>query len=78
MLDILTKHLQGPSGLCTVALWIDELPEAEKEAFSLIKDNNKNIKIAILFKELEKTAELKFKLTAFRSHLRGYCTCQKN
>jgi hypothetical protein len=78
MLDILTKHLEGPSKLCTVALWIDGLPEAEKEAFALIKSNSKNIKLAVLFKELDTTSQLHFKLTAFRSHLRGYCTCQKN
>jgi hypothetical protein len=78
MLDILSKHLEGPVKLCTVALWIDELPKAEKEAFGLIMENNKNIKIALLFKDLDNNSQLHFKLTAFRSHLRGYCTCLKN
>lgn len=76
MLDILTKHLNNETQGCSVNQWINALPQEEKEAFVLIKENNANIKLATLFTDLNKEDVLPFKLTAFRSHLRGYCTCQ--
>ena len=78
VLDILSKHLEGPSKKCNAALWINTLSEEEQKALELIKENSKNIKLAVLFKELSAGGYLPLGLTAFRSHLRGYCTCQKN
>jgi hypothetical protein len=76
MLDILTKHLNAEPFGCVVQRWIDSLSTKEQEVFAEIKVNNKKIVIADLFTELNQQDELPFKLTAFRSHLRGYCTCQ--
>ena len=54
------------------------LEDAEKEAFAKLKENNKNVVLASLYKELHNAESMPFGLTAFRSHLRGYCTCLKN
>jgi hypothetical protein len=76
MLDILNKHLVSERKGCSVNTWLLLLPQEEQEAFALVKENNLNISIASLFADLNKEDILPFKLTAFRSHLRGYCTCQ--
>ena len=77
MLEVLTKHLDN-SNLkgCVVAAWISTLGKDEQKLFQQIKESNTSIKIAQLFQDLNKDTELPFKMTAFRSHLRGYCTCQ--
>ena len=76
MLDILNKHLNTDNKGCSVRQWLLSLPTEEQEAFALVKENNAKISVASLFADLNKEDELPFKLTAFRSHLRGYCTCQ--
>jgi hypothetical protein len=78
MLDILNKYLDDSPSKCGMGMWIDTLSEEEQEAFALIKEKNQQIKLATLFKEISVQYDLQFKLTAFRSHLRGYCTCQKS
>jgi hypothetical protein len=79
MLDILTKHLEEKASInCVVSVWIESLDDAEKEAFVKLKENNKNVILASLYKELDNADPMPFKLTAFRSHLRGYCTCLKS
>jgi hypothetical protein len=77
MLEVLEQHLQKGPQRCIVARWIDSLTKEEQSAFSKIMENNKSIQIAILYKDLNEKDQLPFKLTIFRSHLRGYCTCQK-
>jgi hypothetical protein len=77
MLEILEKHLNAEPAGCVVAKWINGLKPEEQQAFDNIKKNNQEIHIAALFKDLYSQSHLPFKLTAFRSHLRGYCTCQK-
>ena len=77
MLDVLQKHLNGEAHACIVSRWIDGLKEEEKQAFLRVKENSQQVHIAALFADLTKQTQLPFKLTAFRSHLRGYCTCQK-
>jgi hypothetical protein len=76
MLDILSKHLSNEVTGCTVSRWIDSLPQEEQDAFASVKEKSARIKIAVLFSDLTKESELPFKLTAFRSHMRDYCTCQ--
>lgn len=79
MLDILTKHLEEKAAAsCVVSVWIALLDPKEQDAFAKLKENNKNIICASLYKELHADDPLPFGLTAFRSHLRGYCTCPKN
>ena len=77
MLDVLNKHLEAKADLCSMGQWVTTLDDKTKEAFEAIKQNNKSIVLAELYKDLIKETELPFKLTIFRSHLRGYCSCQK-
>lgn len=77
MLEVLNKHLDPRHFGCVVAQWIDGLAPEEQDAFAKLKENSKSINIADLYKDLALQAALPFKLTIFRSHLRGYCTCQK-
>jgi hypothetical protein len=76
MLDILSKHLSTEVFGCVVSRWIDALPQEEQEAFAAVKEKSAKIKLAVLFADINKESELPFKLTAFRSHMRDYCTCQ--
>ena len=78
MLDILEKHLAFVgSKTCVVGRWIFALKPEEQTAFKKIMEAPDTVNLAILFTDLNKNTELPFKLTAFRSHIRGYCTCQK-
>ena len=77
MLDVLNKHLIGTTvSECSVNRWLSALNSEEQAAFAQIKENNKAISLAGLFNDLNRESPLPFKLTAFRSHFRGYCTCQ--
>lgn len=78
MLDILKKHLEETAYQCVVSTWISGLEAEEQQAFALLKQNQERIVFANLYSELASQQELPFKITAFRSHMRGYCTCQKN
>jgi hypothetical protein len=75
MLDVLNKHLVAAPALCVVGQWTNTLTQEEQEAFTALRNNSKVI-AASLYKDLNDETELPFKLTAFRSHMRGYCTCQ--
>ena len=78
MLGILNKHLEDKPSSCVVNTWIKSLKSEEQEAFTLLQKNKEKLQCAILYKDLSSEIDLPFKLTAFRSHMRGYCTCQKN
>ena len=78
MLNILNKHLEDKPSSCVVNTWIKSLKSEEQEAFTLLQKNKEKLQCAILYKDLSFEIDLPFKLTAFRSHMRGYCTCQKN
>lgn len=78
MLDLLTKHLTVDTSVCKVAQWIKTLSEDEQKAFDALRENNAKVNNADLYKDLSKEVTLSFGMTAFRSHMRGYCTCQKN
>lgn len=75
MLDVLNKHLTATPAVCVVEQWVLSLEKEERAAFIELRNNNKVV-VASLYKDLNKETELPFKLTAFRSHLRGYCTCR--
>jgi hypothetical protein len=78
VLDILNKHINTATEGCSVSAWIDTLEDAEKQAFNNIREHSENINVSSLYNDLNDTDKLPFKLTAFRSHLRSYCTCPKN
>ena len=77
MLEVLTKHLEGANNAgCVVAQWISLLGKDEQKLMQQIKETSLTIRVAQLYKDLSAENDLPFKLTAFRSHLRGYCTCR--
>jgi hypothetical protein len=77
MLEVLNKYLNSSSLTgCITAQWISTLSKDEQQLFKQIKENSTSVSVAHLFHDLNKDVELPFKLTAFRSHLRGYCTCR--
>jgi hypothetical protein len=78
MLDILKKHLEETAFQCVVATWINELENDEQQAFALLKENQDRVVFADLYKDLSAQQDLPFKITAFRGHMKGYCSCQKN
>jgi hypothetical protein len=77
MLETLNKHLTHLTVGCVVAQWISSLTEEEQTAFLEVQKHSEHIKIVGLYYDLDKEEKLPFKLTAFRSHMRGYCSCQK-
>lgn len=79
MRDILQKHLErNPiSEGCIVSSWIDDLPIEEQELIRTLQET-KSVVVAALYKDLRSTENIPFKLTAFRSHMKGYCSCPKN
>jgi hypothetical protein len=76
LVDILQKHLSKPQLVegCIVASWAADLPEEEQQALADLQ--TKAVVIADLYRDLN-AAGVPFKLTAFRSHMRGYCGCPK-
>jgi CII-binding regulator of phage lambda lysogenization HflD len=77
MLDLLTRYAEPKVKGCTVSAWLSTLNKEEQAAFQKIKDNNATVQLANLYNDIISATELPFKLTAFRSHFRGYCICRK-
>ena len=64
--------------MCSLGYWLEKQDEATREAFSRISAA-KNIAVQKLYNDLiEAGIDLPCKLTTFRTHMRGYCTCQKS
>jgi hypothetical protein len=76
LVDILQKHLSKPPLVkgCIVASWAADLSEEEQQVLSNLQ--TKAVIVADLYRDLS-VANLPFKLTAFRSHMKGYCACPK-
>lgn len=80
MLDVLNKHLELADAhvRCSIGEWVDSLDENTKKVFHQIEER-KDIVIVSLYKDLIASGvELPGKLTTFRSHMKGYCVCQKH
>jgi hypothetical protein len=76
LVDILQKHLSNPPLIkgCRVASWAASLPEEEQQGLATLQ--TKAVNVADLYRDLS-VVSLPFKLTAFRSHMKGYCACPK-
>ena len=75
LLDIIENHSKALPSKCSVGKWIDTLEPEEQTAFNgLVKSDNLNA--TSLFLAIENQIKLPFKITTFRSHMRGYCSCQ--
>ena len=77
--DVLDYHLKRETVGCIVNRWIAELDQEDKQGFEklmeLTKNNSKAIDVKLLYDGIRAKTELPFRLTAFRSHMRGYCVC---
>lgn len=78
--ELIAEQLEIKKFNCTVAKWINTLDAEDKDAFLQLKDaltkDSKYINVASLYASLSSKTHVPFKLTAFRSHMQGYCTCQ--
>ena len=78
--ELIAEQLESKRFNCSVARWIVTLDEEDKNAFLQLKlelsKNSRYVNIASLFQSLLNKTTIPFKLTAFRSHMQGYCTCQ--
>lgn len=77
--DILDQFIEEAKqpGKCCIANWIASLPKEQKEKFESLKTDNTRVPLKNLYEALiEAGHELPGKLTAFRSHFKGYCTCK--
>lgn len=78
MLEAFAKHLDADSKptKCVVGLWVDTLDEESKKAFQQLMD--KRIACEPLYRDLiNSEQDIPFKSTSFRTHMRGFCICQK-
>lgn len=76
LLEIIEDYAKTASSKCSVGKWVDTLEKEEQDALnSLI--NSESLNATSLFLAIEKQVKLPFKVTTFRSHMRGYCTCQQ-
>lgn len=76
MLETLKKHLDNEHRLCKVGTWIDSMDEEHRALFKELILKKEDISIAPLHNDLLRENQMPYKLTAFRSHIRGYCTCR--
>lgn len=79
LLEILSKEKHKVRQTeCSTKKWLDTLSEEELDAL-MDCINDPSISISSLYNSIAHSdAGIPFKLTAFRSHMRGYCVCQKN
>jgi len=75
LLDIIESHAKSLPSKCSVGKWINTLEPEEQDAFNGLI-NSDELNATSLFLALEKQIKLPFKITTFRSHMRGYCSCQ--
>lgn len=76
LLEIIESHANAVPSKCSVGKWIETLTSEEQTALNgLVKNDNLNA--TSLFLALEEQVKLPFKITTFRSHMRGYCSCQQ-
>lgn len=63
---------------CKTQKWVNTLSKDDQEKFNSLKTENKSVDIKNLFEALQEAGiNLPMGLTAFRSHFKEYCTCQK-
>lgn len=62
---------------CKAQRWLSTLPKEDQELLNTLKDVNKKVDVKNLFEAMIAAGiEIPVALTAFRSHFKGYCTCQ--
>jgi len=77
MIDILEQYIAQPSGEgCAMNIWLSSQPKEVQSMFEKLQEN-KSINLSSLFSDLNQHSPLPFKITLFRMHMRGYCSCKK-
>lgn len=77
MLDVLEKYLNTPSGEgCAVNVWLQNQPQEVQEIFVKLQEN-RSLNMSALYNDLANELPLPFKISVFRMHMRGYCSCKK-
>lgn len=65
--------------VCKMSKWLNTLSKEDREKFESLKNENSRVDIKNLYEALIAAGHnIPAKLTAFRSHFKGYCTCNKN
>lgn len=77
MLDtVLEEYLNKPDKVkCLVGKWVLGKDAEFQELFRKI-ENHPNLNLTELYKDMSAEEELPFKITLFRSHMRGDCACK--
>lgn len=75
--DLLESHLNTPTEGCSVNRWIVTLPDEEQTLLKKLSEK-KGLNLTTFFNALTKESNIPFKLTTFKSHMRGACVCPKD
>lgn len=76
MREVLEGYLKKPQvSTCSVGSWILSKDEEFQELFRKI-EQHPNLNMTELFKDMAAEETLPFKVTLFRSHMRGDCACK--
>jgi hypothetical protein len=63
---------------CKTQKWINTLSKEDQTKLNTLKTDNRGVDFKNLFEALNEAGiNLPMGLTAFRSHFKEYCTCQK-
>lgn len=63
---------------CKTQKWINTLAKEDQTKLNTLHGDNQGVDFKNLFQSLNDAGvKLPMGLTAFRSHFKGYCTCQK-
>lgn len=78
IIDIIESHLNPSQEAfsCIVGKWESTLTEEEQQGLETLKALP-TLNTSSLYRSLNSREELPFKPTSFKSHMRGYCPCQK-
>jgi hypothetical protein len=81
-LPLFTEFLEEKKFECVVKKWLNELTSEDQSEYAVLESKYRagaKIDISKVYnKLLDGTAYLPFKLTSFRTHIKGVCTCQRN
>jgi hypothetical protein len=75
--DLLESQLEKPTSGCVVGNWTATLSDEEQTLLKKLAQKT-GLNLTQLFFALSKETEIPFKMTAFKSHMRGACTCPKD
>jgi tryptophanyl-tRNA synthetase len=82
MLESFTEFLVDKPSECSVQKWLNTLTSEDQGNYLRVEEKYRagaNISMVHVYKALaEEVSNLPFKLTSFRSHMNGTCTCQRN